>query len=217
MASSDFGWDQFSSNEQKRLAAIYLGTTEAEVETGGLARTADWFNHLGPPQQMNLVNAFFALGGGDGATVERRALWNEIAQLLPGQSNSNIGQVSVILELRDAERFRQAGLAAGLKEDWAVIRWLYHRGASFSLREWNVKASLNFANDTAAAKSADQNRGGGQIVRVEFDAYGPSFSLLGLLRHKYGKIDAQIAGLDLMERGLIPDLDRFSVEWTAKR
>jgi len=203
--AAEISWDHFSPNEQRRLAAKYLGASEREVSADGLAETAKWFDGLGLAQRLSLINAFFALGGGDGATPERRALWEQIARIIPGPWNSNIGEVSVIVELRDAKRFQQAGKAAGMRADWAWVRNKYHAGASFSLREWGVRASLNAANDTAAARAAGQGAGGGQLARVEFDAYGPRLGLLGLLRHKFGKIDAQMARWELAKRGLIPE------------
>ena len=202
---AELGWASFSPAERRRLAAKYLGVAEAEVRPEGLALAADWFNGIGLAQRLSLVNAFFALGGGDGAAPARRRIWEEVARLLPGKWNSSIGEVSVILELRDPGRFRQAGRGAGMKEDWWFVRRLYHAGASFSLREWGVRASLNVANDTAAARAAGQSRGGGNIARAEFDAFGPKLGLLGLLRHKFGRLDAQLARLELARRGFIPD------------
>jgi hypothetical protein len=196
-------WDNLKRSERVRLAAKYLGVGETEVSEDGLTAAADWFESLGPSQRLNVINAFFALGGGDDAAPERRALWDQIARLVTGEWNSQIGEVSVIFELRETEAFKRAAKAAGLKGDWAPIRWWFHRGASFSLREWRVRASLNVANDKAAARAAGQERGGGHVVRVEFDAYGPAFSLGGLLRHYRGQIDAQAARVELARRGII--------------
>ncbi|HZN10500.1 MAG TPA: hypothetical protein VFC61_02415 [Blastocatellia bacterium] len=198
------GWLDFSPAEQRRLAAKYVGVDEGRIDAEALARTGEWFDGIGETQRLSLLNAVCALGGRDWCPAERRALWAEIERLLPGKWNSNIGAVSVIVELRDPERFKAAALSAGLREDWSWVRDRFHAGASFSLREWRVRASLNIANDVAAAQGVGEESGGGRIARCEFDAFGPSFGPLGLLRHKFGKIDAGSARAELARRGFFP-------------
>ncbi|HZS07967.1 MAG TPA: hypothetical protein VFD58_24245 [Blastocatellia bacterium] len=199
-------WQSLSLTERRRLAAKYLAVETADVDPDGLAQTEAWFATISEAgQRLNLMNCFFALGGGDNADRTRRGMWDQVARLIPGEWNSQIGLASLLVELRDAERFKRAGITAGLKEDYAFVRNRYHRGASFSLREWRVRASLNVANDTAAAIAVGFDEGGGRIARAEIDAWGPTFGLLGLWRHKFGKIDPQIVRLAMTERGLIPE------------
>src|SRR5438552_15278021 len=102
-------WQSFSLTERKRLAVKYLAIEIADVDSDRLAQAEAWFATLSEAgQRLNLMNCFFALGGGDNADRERRAMWDQVARLIPGEWNSQIGLASILIELRDAERFKQA-------------------------------------------------------------------------------------------------------------